>query len=277
MVKIACIIAVFFASYVSASESSIDASKTNMYDTSNIIHFAVSEAPPMTSKELPDGGFLPKVFSKALALEGYSATYDFFPSKRALTLAIKGDYEAFAVGVKSKLLDKYFYYSMPIGKIRLVIFHLKEKPFHWKTHKDFKGLTIATFYNTKALGKEFIEAADKHKFHITQETSFETGLKQLLSGKVDLYITYKAMGLHAINTTLPKDQRLKITQHPKPLTFANNYVLFHKREGAQRKVDIFNSGMRKIIQTGEYKAMLEEAFPFVVKDNYTSKAMEDMK
>lgn len=277
MKKIACIIAVFFASYVSASGNDIDSSTTTAYDESNIIHFAVSEAPPMMSKDLPEGGFLPKVFSKALALEGYRATYDFFPSKRAQTLVQRGDYEAYAAGNKNKFNDNHFYYSMPIGKAELVVFHLKEKPFHWKTYEDFEGLIIANFYNTKALNEKFIEAADTHNFFLSQATSFQTGLKQLLSGKVDIYITFKAMGLHAINTMFPKDQRDKITYHPKPLSFMNHYVLFHKREGAQRKIDIFNSGMRKMVQSGEYKTMIEEAFPFTVKDDISSKAIEDMK
>lgn len=222
------------------------------------IKIALFEYPPFLAEKATGYGLEPQVVSAAFKQVNIDVKYTFLPPGRALLVAANGDFQATLGWVKTEERERDFYFSEPIAEAPLVFFHLKNFPFSWNTYDDLEGVLIGTVikYN---YGDEFETALKAGKIQIDEAGKDESNFKKLLLGRnaitpVNLYVGY-----YLLQETFGPATAKLFTHHPLPLKISVHHVLFPKalKESFSRSV-LFNQGLQKIKDSGEYKKILDE-------------------
>lgn len=215
---------------------------------------AAGEWPPFIGKKINHNGIVGSIISESFANEGMDIGYAFYPWKRAMEQAKKGDDDATAPWSMTEQRNKDFYFSEPIIEEVNILLHRKDSTLKWNDITDLSqykiGGTIGYFY-----GKEF-EEAEKNKTLQVQRTNKDiTNLKKLLAGRVDIFVVEKNVANAMINK-LTAQQKSELVMNEKPLNTRNLYLLFSKSKSSnQDKVTAFNKGLKKLRDSGRYKAI----------------------
>lgn len=223
------------------------------------IRLTNGEWQPYVSEHAPHYGFASHIVSEAFALVGVRVEYGFFPWKRALESAKKGQWDGGVGFWDSEERRKYFYFpEEPIAPSEMAFFHLKTTKFDWNSVEDMKGLkiggTLEYFY-----GKELDDAEKAGLIHIERVGSDELSLKKLLKGRIavfpgDLMVTHAQ-----IRDTFSAEEATLFTHHPKTFEYRGVYVLFSKQvERNEQRRDLFNKGLSLLKESGRYDEIMAD-------------------
>lgn len=219
------------------------------------VRLAIGDWDPYTSPTNPKGKLLEKVVTEAFKLEGVDVKYDYFPWKRSYSNVEAGEYDGTFPWNRNAERESLFHiHKTSLIKDDSVYFHLKSKPFDWKSLEDLKqykvGVTIG--YKEEKIYKDNGIKADPVP---TEEFNF----KKMLSGRIDVYMTSKVVGYSTINKLFTPQEASLFTNHPTPVEQGEFYILFSKKTtNGKVLADKFDAGMKKLKDSGAYKKILAE-------------------
>lgn len=221
----------------------------------DVVNLAIGEWAPFTSEKDPKGKLLEKVVTEAFKLEGVEVKYSYFPWKRSYNNVEDGTADGTFPWIKTPEREAAFITpKTPVLVDDAVYFHLKSKPFDWKTLDDLKkykvGVTLG-YKNEKIYPEKGIAAEVVN----TEELNF----KKIAAGRIDVYETSKAVGYATINKFLTPDEAKLITNHPKPVEQSEYFVFFSKKTpNGKAMSDKFESGLKKLKASGTYDKLMAQ-------------------
>lgn len=224
-----------------------------------VLKITNGEWPPYLSKDLKYYGVASRIVTEAFAQEGVRVEYGFFPWKRALYLAEKGEWDGSAVWLRSPEREKLFYLSDPVIKSSYVFFHLKSFYFGWKKIDDLKGLRIGATIGYD-YGEEFEKAEKDGVINVVRVPSDEQNLMKLLHGRIDIFPLDMEVGYTMLHKMYKPETVSMVTNSSKPLRADPLHLLLtRKNEKNAKLMELFNIGLKKLYEKGEIDRFLEEA------------------
>lgn len=225
----------------------------------DIIRIATGEWPPYISQELKHQGMITRIIKNAFELENITAEFTFFPWKRSKVLTQRGDWDACSVWARVKLMEKDFYFSDVVADGRLVFFHPKNINFTWDSLKDLQhyrvGAVLGSVHN-----KEFQQAEKKGLIKTYYKPSELDVMKLLIHGNVEVFGINKRVGYFLLNKYFSEDEVKLITHNPKPMRTSQYVLIFSKKVEKNKKyLQLFNQGLQKLKESGQYEQYLQEA------------------
>lgn len=222
------------------------------------IRITNGEWPPYFSEEMEYGGLATRIVTRAFELEGIDVLYGWFPWKRGLHYAKTGEWDASVGWAKKEELKDLIIYSDPIFEGKIVFFHLKSNQFEWKSLADLKDTKVGGIIGFN-YSKDFLKA-ESNKTIIVERTNSEIqNFRMLLTGRIDIFICNLDVGLYILNEYFAHEEVELITHHIKPFHVNKLRVAFsRKRPENIETVKIFNRGLQKLIDSGEYIKIYNE-------------------
>jgi polar amino acid transport system substrate-binding protein len=219
------------------------------------VRMATGDWEPYTSATNAKGKLLEKVVTEAFKLEGVDVKYEYFPWKRSYILAEEGRFDGTFPWAKTVEHVRDFYiHKISLMKDEGVYFHLKNKAFDWNTIEDLNKYSVGVTLGYKE------EDVYKEKGIKAQVVPFEyLNFKKMLAGRIDVYQTSKIVGYLTINKLFTPEEAKLFTNHPKPAVENEFYILFSKKTPhGQALALIFDSGLKKLKESGEYDKIIAE-------------------
>ncbi len=219
----------------------------------NVITIANGEWPPFISENLKHHGVVCHIITEAFALEGVTVVYEWVPWKRAFVLTERGKYDATASWVPTPERKEKFHFSNTFLRNQKVFFHMKSKPFDWKTIDDLKGLKIGGVLGY-TYGEAFDKAVEEGILRLERTPTEIQNFKKLQAGRIDIYPQEKEIGYGNIRA-FPENEASQFTHHPKPLMETTHHLIFSKKvEKNERLIKLFNKGLNTLKESGKMDA-----------------------
>ncbi len=231
---------------------------THNLSAKQTIKISTSEWPPYISKKLPNHGYISQVIEEAFAQVNIDVEFVFLPWARAYEDAKVGNYSATSYWYKDQKHARYFYFSEPLSKEKVVFFRLKsEKPLTWQSLSDFDDLTFGltrSYTYTKALW----QYAENNPERMSIVTSDEQSFKMLLLERVDLVPAQEIVGWHYLNSLFAKEQVNRVEVMQPPLNIFTGHLLFPKtNQNSMELVKQFNKGLEILAKNGRLEELQE--------------------
>ena len=224
------------------------------------IRITNAEWAPYTSERLKYNGVASRVASEAFALMGVKVIYEFYPEARAYDLAKKGEWDASIAWSIFPEREKDFWGADPVFEGYNVFFHLKSKPFDWKTVDDLKGIPIGATL-AFAYSKWFKPAEESGKIMVERVGSDEINFRKLLQHRIDIFPVNLEVGYFTLKLYFSPEEVAQVTHHPLGLNDKSGYgVIFSKSvKRNEQLVPLFNEGLKKLKVSGKYDQYFEES------------------
>ena len=218
---------------------------------------AVGEWPPYLSAELPGSGLAARITTEAFAREGTRVAFDFYPWARALAMARSSHAAATLLWIRTSDREADFLFSDVVISGTAVFFHLKSRPFAWKTPDDLRDLTLGGLRSASYPWYEKARAEGK-ALHMNLSTNEADNFRHLLDHSIDAFSIDLLAGVWILRRGFPPAERAQITWHPKPIENWD-YCLMVSRTapGGQALVESFNRGLGKLKADGTWRRMIE--------------------
>jgi len=227
-------------------------------DTSKIITIAADqEWRPYYGPDLPEQGVLMAIIHAAIKASGHEPQSHYINWTRAMNATARGDYDLIAGIYHTPDRAKQFSYSQPILNVHSAFVSRKGTV----TDTSWKGLSdkwIATVAEN-AISEEF--ASHRPELNIRELRTTQMQVKMLANGRVDLAAASNIrVFLHVAKENGYPVQMFEI--HKPSLATHPVYTASSKLSSAPLEIlEIFNRGLEKIIQDGEYDAILNRLSP----------------
>jgi polar amino acid transport system substrate-binding protein len=247
VVQTRCFLAIFLALVGSAPAAKAQDS----------ISITVGEWPPYVSADLKDYGVAPRIVSAAFDAVGVKADYAFFPWMRALSSARDGKYDATLLWVRTSEREKDFIFSDIVITGKAVFYHLKARPFSWKTVDDLVGLNIG---GLSSGSYPWFDAALKagKDLRMDRVSDEVTNFQKLLVGRIDIFSLDQLTGSSILAKHFTPAEIKRITFDPHPIEAWEYCLMFSRKSAkAERMVALFNQGLKRLRQSGAYARLSE--------------------
>lgn len=220
-----------------------------------VVNLAIGEFAPFTSEHDPKGKLLEKVVAEAFKLEGLDVKFAYYPWKRAYVLAEAGTADGTFPWNKTPERDHVFHtQKTPLVVDDTVYFHLKSKPFDWKSVDDLKKYKVGV-----TLGYKYEKIYQDHGIAAEVVNAEDANFKKIARGRIDVYATSKAVGYAIMNKHLTPDEAKLITYHPKVVEQSEYFVLFStKTPNGKMLSDKYESGLKKLKASGAYDKLMAQ-------------------
>jgi len=207
---------------------------------------------PYLSKTLKHHGYMSHIVKEAFAEEGIEVEYVFLPWKRGFEDAKEGKYQGSLIWGYNDDRAQHFLFSDTVAELGTSLFHQKSQSIDWNKPDDLKefriGGVIGYAYGVEDLEKQGIIKIDR----IGKD---EGNYKKLAAGRLDIVLEDTEVGHETISRLGMTDQ---LTAHPKTLKPRKYSVIISKNApNAQKLVDAFNRGLKKLIDDGRYQKYVE--------------------
>lgn len=214
------------------------------------VRLACNEFPPQKMAAAPDGkrGFDVDILEQAFARVGRLVQVDYFPWKRALEFGRAGKLDGLCSCSRRADRDAWFIYSEPMGNVGIGVF--LGKPMHGmqvKSMADLSGLVIGVVraYN---LQQELVDAG----LEPVVVSDDEKGLRMLLAGRVDGFLTFRDTGRYILSKIQPSAEYGYVEFRSSPY-----FACFSKAvPNAAAMTEAFNEGLRRIRADGTFDRIM---------------------
>ena len=220
----------------------------------DVVRLTNGDWPPYLTSKAPPYGSASQVVSEAFKLVGIEVQYGFFPAKRALEYAQKGDWDGSIAWIKTAERESIFYYSeQPVLKPKRVIFHLKTTPFGWEKIKDLEEWRIGTTIGY-SYGEEFDNNNWLNRYPVARD---ELSIKKLIKGRIDIVPMEKEVAKTLMKSILTPEEMELVTYHPREISHSDYYLIISKsnKQGA-RLIRKFNKGLQLLRESGRYSLIM---------------------
>ncbi|UTH73537.1 ABC transporter substrate-binding protein [Chromobacterium sp. IIBBL 290-4] len=218
------------------------------------VKLANGEWSPYLSVNLPHWGYASDIVTEAFRLAGARVTYRFYPWARAEAMVRNGDIAGSVVWSTTPERQQFALFSDPVVSDEEVVFHLATRRMKADKVEDFYGLTMAT-PNGSRLGV-WQQAIESGRIHNYMTKDLETGMHQLLIGRIDFFPLIRAVGMAELRQHFPPKQQAAITASPRVFSKIDyRLMISRKYPGAEALLARFNQGLAKLRASGEYRQM----------------------
>jgi polar amino acid transport system substrate-binding protein len=199
-----------------------------------------------------EGGWLVEVTTEALRRMNYDVTIRYMPWARALQTVSAGQAEALLGAYYTRERAAKMLFTASIGSSDIVFFKLRTSNITYQRLEDLAGHVIGTI-NGAAYTPEFDHAAFLRK---EPAQNFNTNIKKLLIGRVELVLEKRSVVVKALQELSPQVAE-QIVALDKPLVSAQFYNAFSLAyPDAERKVADFNAGLALMTSDGTLQKIL---------------------
>lgn len=223
--------------------------KNNVHPKTHTISLGSGEWPPYEGFKLPEYGLSNYWVRKAFDSQGISIDFHFLPWKKSMSFANDDRLNGTLVWTKTAQREKDFYFSSPVLNQKTVFFHSRHKNLDWSSLTDLKGLRIGItkgyVYHPQLDQLIKDDLSDKNnsrkKFFgiINENPGDEMSLRQLASGKIDIWPVEVPVAKSLIKKLLTKKESELITWNPKPIKENTYHLILNKRN--QRNAEFMES------------------------------------
>jgi polar amino acid transport system substrate-binding protein len=221
---------------------------------------ALGEFPPYVSEYYPAYGFVGKLVTRALALEGHSVEIQFYPWKRSYFLAQNGAVDATLPWAQTNERMQVFDYSMPILNGNIVLFFNKNKRKDWIQLDDLSTLTFGTITGY-TVSKKLNSLIEKNAIETTETPNEISLFKTLGAGRTDVAAQDKNLGLAIIQSLEQSGFDVsQIEMDERVIDSVPSYLIAGKSNPKSLfLIEAFNRGLTKMIESGEYQKLLDDS------------------
>lgn len=213
--------------------------------------------------EKPPYGLISRIIDKAFEAEGLSTKFGFFPWPRSYALARKGLWDGSAAWSCNPERLKYFYFSMPVFPVTIVLFHRKDQQIYWESLADLGKYRIGTsqgyFY-----GNPFMEAAKSGVLNTENATSDIINFRKLLAGRIDAFPVDVVVGNEILRNAFTAKDREQLTYDIKDIFVGDLHLMLSRHvPGNAAVLKRFNRGLETIRDSGELNDIIRSSLGFV--------------
>lgn len=211
---------------------------------------------PYLSAQAPHQGVGSRIVSEAFGLEGIKVRYVFRPWQRAYREAQVGDVHGsilWGPGPPGSDRATHFHFSDTVLVGKTVFFHLRSFAFDWHGYDDLVRLRIGG-----TLGYNY--AFENHPgIRIDRAATDEISFTKLLAGRFQLFPSDLYGGRYVLKQHFTPAQVAQITNHPRPYIMTRYHLIMSKQNPANaRYIALFNSGLKKLKDSGKYASYLAQ-------------------
>ncbi|NOJ22113.1 substrate-binding periplasmic protein [Vibrio coralliilyticus] len=225
------------------------------------VRFAVGDWEPYTSSlSDPELKISETLVRRAFEIRGYAVELEYYPWVRSYQYAIRGEFDGSFPWMKNEDRIKDFIYSEPFFSQRVQFFYHSDILFSWQEAKDLNKYQIGATQGYHAT--YFMEQLG---IDVNINNSEETNFQKIAKGRLDAYPTGVERGLYLIKHYVPEELKPYIKLDSKPLLEDDMFVIFSRfdSERSQLLVSEFNAGLKQLIETGEYKEIMQSEAEFL--------------
>lgn len=223
----------------------------------NVIHISNGEWEPYLSEYVYEYGVASHIVSEAFKIEGIDVTWGFFPWSRAYELTKQGTWDASAVWWDTPDAREHFWLSEPVVKTSFVFFHLKDRPFNWKTTADLAELKIG-FTRGYDYGPAFMQALGQKRLTVDIAANDEQNFKKLFTGRIDIFPNDPIVGQAQLHNNFTPSEQALFTHHPKAFAQKSLHLIISKKiDNGEQLLKKFNAGLRKLKNNGQLNRILQ--------------------
>lgn len=219
--------------------------------TAETVRLTNGEWPPYLGEQLPHKGVASRIITEAFALQGITVEWEFHPWARSLQMAERGQRDGTAAWLYTREREAIFYISDPLIESGHHLFHRKDLAFDWLHFSDLHGRHFA---GTRGYdyGEAFEQAEALGQLRVNRVTSDETGFRQLLAGRVELFPIDKVVGFDMLFQKFTAAERAQLSVHPKPLRSEHLHLLMSRAvPGNGELMARFNLGLAQLRESGK--------------------------
>jgi len=212
----------------------------------DVVYLTTLEWPPYVGAALPGMGASASIIRQALATAGLETDVRFFPWKRAIAMAAKGQVHGYFPEYLDKSVSQRFLYSDVIGSSPLGFIEPANATVDWTSLDDLRGKvigTVAGYVNTA----EFDAKAAAGELTVAEAASDSSNIRKLAAGRLDMAVIDRNVYLYLMDAS-PELRGLqgKLRFNPRLLEEKNLYLCVPKGAGAEMLVRSFNEGLRRL-------------------------------
>ena len=158
----------------------------------------------------------------------------------------EGKFDGTAIWSKSEERSKSFAYSDALLTDVRNFWHLTDYKLSWNNYDDLKSIPMGWL-----LGYQYEEKLLSYKKEgkfkkVSEVRDLKQGIGMLLKGRIKILASAHTVMRETLITEFSKEQRAKLTRHPKPISVLNAYLLFSKTKRNVRLIEKFNTGLREL-------------------------------
>ena len=225
-----------------------------------LVRIATGELPPYATQARPDGGMALSIVRAAFELAGYKVEYTFLPWSRALAETRMGKWDATAYWGHKPEYDSQFYLSDNVVTEQWVMVYRKEIGLKWNALDELRPYRLATVPDYTYTPE--LRAMLKSGGIKSESAPNDTAVLKLLSlGRADVAPMELSVACELLKTQFTEADFQKLAAHPKLITesFTTHLMMNRVQGGNLQKVADFNSGLKKLRESGEYTRLLEKS------------------
>ncbi|WP_419904956.1 substrate-binding periplasmic protein [Kiloniella sp.] len=225
------------------------------------VNVATLEYQPYVSAHLPDNGWAWEVCSTVFTNMGYKPKLHIYPWARALALVRNGKEDALYLTNINEERREWAVFSNPIGDEISVVFKRKDSPV------DFTELSDLAEYEVAGLrGAHVVKVLERHGVEVYPVASLQQGFKLVFSGRLDMLVTDRLVGLHMLRTEMPAGYSEAIDFISTPVDSSQLHLaISRKRPDHKQLQEDFNLGLEQLRQSGAYSEILAK-HGFLISD-----------
>jgi len=206
---------------------------------------------PYASAELPDGGVISAVTKRVFRHMGKKTELTYLPWKRGFKQTLQTSSDATFPYAWSEQRAKDFYYSRPINKVTIQLFHHRETPLPFSQAMDLKGLNYCQPLGYQS-EPELIDMIDKALLSRQEAPDMAACFKMLARKRVDFVVSNDLVAKEAIASSLDAAAALMITVADKPFREIPEYLIISRRHPqGETLIKDFNQSYNRLLQDGE--------------------------
>ncbi|UZP67204.1 transporter substrate-binding domain-containing protein [Desulfovibrio mangrovi] len=215
------------------------------------VRLAIPDWPPFSSSELPDNGVMTDLVVSAFHESGYAVTVTMLPWKRALLKGEEGEVDAVLGASYLKEREACFLYSQWCYRVEPYFFCMAREKEYEASVEDLCPATLGVYR-----GSVFLKELAETCLTIEEGNDHEQNLKKLGNERLDYALTHPEVVLYMVQTGAISPGLLHVCG--KPYAQDAVHVVFSRRNGkAAQLAAAFDEGMLKLLQSGEYDAILK--------------------
>lgn len=214
---------------------------------------------PLLVKKHSESGIIIKMIKDIYAAHNIDVVIEWDTVKNVLDKLEKNKAD-FSLGHRKTLSreQKFIFSSAPLIRSSTLFFHLKSSSFSWTTINDLTKIKIGAIAGTISMGEQFLEAEKKQKIDVARFENQEQNFRNLFAGKIDVAVGTPIIINSILKNNFTEEQRNQIVTNQKPLSSYSFYTIFSK-DTAPEIIDIYNTGMKKLKENGEYYRIINSA------------------
>jgi polar amino acid transport system substrate-binding protein len=216
------------------------------------ITLASTEYPPFYGADLPNQGILTDITVRAFKKMGYRVDVQFLPFLRTLSYGKAGTVDGVIALWYTDERAKSFAFSEPFAPNLIGFLKRKRDPIHFDKLEDLARYRIGT-----VSGYANPPAFDAAHLQVDAVTSDETNLRKLHVGHIDLALIDKMVAQYLIKTKFP-DYADDLEWMEPAIEVRPQYIAFsRKSKKCMEHLKDFNAGLKKLAESGELQAILQ--------------------